>query len=272
MTSTIDEASKREICILVGIERVQLKVPNSNERYYSPHRKKINDYLNELIINPTKLEEKWADYIQRLSDYWGKMESWSVIEAALVSLEIDPREIKKLKKPLKYHSMPCLKDYFEAKIANEYLDRVDLIVSKYQQVEVEHSPMRFLEWFESKEIDFPQECARNIRKYCQIEDYKKLFIAEQLVSHSLKTERDQYKEEADKAKKSKSAQTKETDNLRIITYLLATKAFPNLQSDSNYASKIASYLHTQGFDISDETVRKQYKEGQSLYKKKAVID
>ena len=270
MLSTMDEVTTRKICILVGIERVRLNTPISDRQYPPLYWKNINHYIDELFKNPSRLDELWTSYQDGMHNYWGRMESWSVVEAALVSLEIDPREINKLKKPLKYHTVPCLKDYFETKIANEYLDRVDLIASKYQLVEVEHPPIEYLEWFESKEIEFPQACAMNIRKYYQVEDYKKLFEAEQLVSNNLKVEHDRYKEEAGKAIKSKAAQSKEINNLKVVTHLLAKKAFPNLPNDGNYTSKIIDHLHKQGFSISEETIRGYYKEGKTLFNKNAV--
>lgn len=271
MLSTVDEVTIRKICILVGIERIRLNTL-SNRQIPSHIEKKISHYIDELLGNPSRLDELWARYQKSMCAHWGKREFWSLVEAALVSIEIDPREVMNLQKSLKRHVVPCLMDNFKAKIVNEYLDRMDLIVSKFRIVEVEHPPIEYLEWFESKEIEFPQACALNIRKYHPAMDYKKLFEAEQLESHNLKEERNRYREEADKAKKSKSAQSKETDNLKIMNYLLAKKAFPNLLNDRDYTSKIVDYLSRQGFDISNETVRKQFIAGKTFFKNKAVKD
>ena len=265
MKLPIDNRNKRIKHILIICEQIRLDLLHNNRwSYIKSVASAYISYKNEVIQESTKAEEKYENDIW---DHWSKIEGLSIVEATLLSLGIEPRNIQLLSQNEDTSVDWVIRKYFNPDLNKEYQDRKNIFESKFHPSR-RIDPLRFIEFCEQKEIKLPKRALKCIRKFNKIIDYKSLFDSAQRELKEFAKDRDRHKDEAAKNLNSKAAQAKEIKNLKISNYLLVKKAFPALQSDSAVATPVTDFFLREGFSLSSETVRKNYRDGETLYKEK----
>lgn len=173
MNINVHPITTRQNNILIAYEKMKNCL---NESHTSIKHLVANLHESPKVPQIIHIPENWHKSLTAISNHWSKISNWSCEQAAVLSLEINPKLIERIRDKRKYFTdykgkvftiMPSyqdiFKEFFAAELLEEYLDRYQIFETQFRFNL--HPSLKMIEWSIHRGIFFLSELTEEVKKF-----------------------------------------------------------------------------------------------------------